>query len=74
MQRLADREQPDGDDHDVDAVLELIDPNDSRDWPVSWSTPTNLISTLIDSEMKPRTSDDYVSAVTDANASSVSAK
>jgi hypothetical protein len=26
VQRLTDREQPDGDDHDVDPVAELVDP------------------------------------------------
>ena len=49
-------------------------PNVSRDCPVSWSIPMNPISSPTDSDMNPRTSDDEVSAVTDANANSVSAK
>ena len=49
-------------------------PKVSRDWPVSWSIPTKPISRPTVSEMKPRISERDVSAVTDANASRVSAK
>ncbi len=49
-------------------------PNVSRDWPVSWSMPTKPISSPTASEEKPRINDRDVSAVTDANASRVSAK
>ena len=49
-------------------------PNVSRDCPVSWSMPTNPISSPTASDVNPRISERDVSAVTDANASSVSAK
>jgi hypothetical protein len=49
-------------------------PNVSRDCPVSWSIPTNPISSPTASEANPRIIERDVSAVTDANASSVSAK
>ena len=49
-------------------------PNVRRDWPVSWSIPTNPISSPSASDVMPRMSDVRVSAVTEANASSVSAK
>ena len=49
-------------------------PNVSRDCPVSWSMPTNPISSPTASEAKPRISEREVSAVTDANAIRISAK
>ena len=49
-------------------------PNVSRDWPVSWSIPTKPSRSPTASDVNPRISERDVSAVTDANASSVSAK
>ena len=49
-------------------------PNVSRVCPVSWSIPTNPISSPTANDAKPRISEVEVNAVTDANASSVSAK
>ena len=55
-------------------LLSSSTPNVSRDWPLTWSIPTRPMNRPMNSDSIPRISERPTSAVTDTNASTVSAK
>ena len=74
VQRLADREQPDGDDHDVDAREQLVDAERQPRLAGQLVDPDQPDREAEASDSSPRMIERPISDVTATNASTTSAK